>query len=84
SRTSYGELVASSAKVYKLLGLNNRRGHVRRDAFADLAVFSTGNKAEEKTAAEFKHLARVIVAGETVWENGKRTGGSPGVFLRRA
>ena len=33
---------------------------------------------------DWKKLVRVMVAGETVWENGKRTGGSPGIFLRRS
>jgi hypothetical protein len=27
-------------------------------------------------------VKRVLVAGDTVWENGKRTGNNPGVFLR--
>jgi hypothetical protein len=34
-------------------------------------------------ALDWKKLNRIMVAGETVWENGKRTGCNCGIQLRR-
>jgi hypothetical protein len=80
---SYHDLAERNAKVYQLLNLDARRGRVGRDSAADLAVFSLAGKANAKAAVSWPGLARVTVAGETVWENGKRIGQAPGVFLRR-
>jgi len=80
---SYRELSEQTAKRYRLFSLPGGRGRVGRDACADLAMFKLGSKVNETDAVDWKRLARVIVAGETVWENGKRGGGSPGIFLRR-
>ena len=45
--------------------------------------FSMPTAANDQSAPSSGiRLKRVLVAGETVWENGKRTGSNPGVFLR--
>jgi hypothetical protein len=80
---SYQDLSQHAAKICQLLNLNPKRGRVGRDAAADLAVFTVRGKADAKSAANWHDLERVVVAGETVWENGKRIGGTPGIFLRR-
>jgi hypothetical protein len=81
---SYRERSEQTAKLCALLNLPGRRGNVGRDAAADLAVFKLGEKIDEASAADWNRLARVIVAGETVWEDGKRTEFTPGIFLRRS
>lgn len=81
---SYRERTEQAATLYKLLNLHPARGRVGRDAFADLAIFKPGENFNEKDPVDWNRLTRVIVAGETVWENGKRTGISPGTFLRRS
>ena len=48
-----------------------------------LAVLQRRSNQKAGEAIDWKKLARVMVAGETVWENGKRAGGTPGIFLRR-
>ncbi len=75
--------VATWAHVFKLLNLNAKRGRVGRDGAADLAVFDLRGKADPQAVVDWSRLGRVIVAGETVWEDGKRVGGTPGIFLRR-
>ena len=80
---SYQDQLQHSAKVFKLLNLQGKRGRVGRDAAADLAVFDLHGKADAKAAVDWNQLVRVVVAGETVWENGKSTRGTPGIFLRR-
>lgn len=60
-----------------------RRGRINRDYFADLLLFSDDSHQKAGEAIDWKKLARVMVAGETVWENGTRVGSTPGVFLRR-
>jgi hypothetical protein len=81
--TTYRQQLEHSARLFKLLNLQEKRGRVGRFASADLAMFKLGGTAEPKSPVDWNQLARVIVAGETVWENGKRVGGSPGIFLRR-
>ncbi|HEX3600243.1 MAG TPA: M14 family zinc carboxypeptidase [Lacipirellulaceae bacterium] len=81
---SYRDRSEQTAKLYALLNLPSRRGNVGRDGSADLAVFKLGEKIDESSPADWKRLARVIVAGETVWENGKRPDLAPGIFLRRS
>jgi hypothetical protein len=61
----------------------SRRGRVNRDYFADLLFFNDASNHKADQAMDWKKLARVMVAGETVWENGSRVGGTPGTFLRR-
>ncbi len=60
-----------------------RRGRINRDYYADLLFFNDVSNPKAGEAVDWKKLARVMVAGETVWENGTRVGGTPGVFLRR-
>ncbi len=80
---SYLDQSQHSAKIFKLLNLHGSRGRVGRGVCADLAMFHVGGKANAKAVVDWSRLARVMVAGETVWENGKRAGAKPGIFLRR-
>jgi hypothetical protein len=81
---SYRNLSEHTARLYKLFNLPGDRGGIGRAARADLAMFKLGGKVKETDAVDWKQLARTIVAGETVWENGQRAGGSPGIFLHRS
>jgi Zinc carboxypeptidase len=80
---SYQDAAKQAWSIATALKQQSRRGRINREYVADLLFF---NDASDQSASEpivWKRLARVMVAGETVWENGKRTGGLPGVFLRR-
>ncbi len=79
---SYRELANHAAMLFLLLGLVSR-GAVGRDSCADLAIFKAAQDADAESALDWRGLERVLVAGETIWQNGKRTGGSPGILLRR-
>jgi hypothetical protein len=81
---SYRERSEQTAKLCALLNLPGRRGNVGRDVCADLAIFKLSGKVDETKAADWKQLKRVIVAGETVWEDGQRGNATPGIFLRRS
>ena len=63
------------------------RGLVREGAFADLVLFDAGRVSDRATFEEPKQpaagIARVIVNGETVWQDGGSTGARPGRALRR-
>ncbi len=65
------------------LNLQSRLGRVNRGYFADLLFFADVPDHDGNQAVDWKKLSRVMVSGETVWENGKRTDGSPGIFLQR-
>jgi hypothetical protein len=80
---SYAELAAETWKLCERLGLSADRGHLGRDSFADLIFFAVDDAADAARRPEWKRLQRVMVSGESVWENGKRTGSTPGVLLRR-
>jgi hypothetical protein len=54
-----------------------------RGCYADLQIFELGPDLRSLPAPDGRRLQRVVVAGETVWENGRRVGGTPGVKLRR-
>ena len=76
SRT-FAELAEETWREYKRLGLGANRGKIRREYFADLAVYDAGTGDDAPGA-----VRRVVVAGETVWADGKRTGKNAGTFLR--
>lgn len=71
------EIAAECWREYKRLGLGTTRGKLRRDYCGDLAIY--GAPAADGSTGP---LQRVVVAGETVWTDGKRTGASAGAFLR--
>ena len=75
------EIAKETWRAHQLFGLDNRRRRIGRDFVADLHVVDTAVavETEPNTGSQVK---RVLVAGETVWENGKRTGNNPGIFLR--
>jgi hypothetical protein len=62
----------------------SRRGRISRDYFADLLLFDGVATASSTQPIDGTKLSRVLVAGETVWQNGKLTGTTPGMQLRRA
>jgi hypothetical protein len=80
---SYDEAARQVWRIANALKQHARRGRVNRDYFADLLFFSDVSNQKAGDAIDWNKLARVMVAGETVWENGTRVGGTPGVFLRR-
>lgn len=73
---SFAEIAAESWREAQRLGLGAGRGKIRRDYFADVAFFDANGGNDVPTAR------RVVVAGETVWIDGKRTGKNAGTFLR--
>jgi hypothetical protein len=81
---SYRAAATQSWSVATSLKQQSRRGRINRDYFADLLFFDDVPAQDSSKPIDWKKLARVMVAGETVWENGKRTGGSPGISLSRS
>jgi hypothetical protein len=79
---SYTAVARDTWKLCERLGLSAHRGHIDLGSCADLQFFSAA-AADTSRPPDWKRLRRVMVSGETVWENGKRTGGTPGVLLRR-
>jgi hypothetical protein len=80
---SYQDAAKQAWSISNILKQQSRRGRVNRDHIAELLFFTDASNPKADDAIDWKKLARVMVAGETVWENGKRVGGSPGVSLRR-
>jgi hypothetical protein len=81
--TSYQDAAQQVWSVANTLKQQVRRGRINRDYFADLLFFSDEPKQKAGDVIDWKKLDRVMVAGATVWENGKCTGSTPGIFLRR-
>jgi N-acyl-D-aspartate/D-glutamate deacylase len=75
------DLARQSRETFDVLGLNTQRGRIRRDFFADLQLIDENSQSDRPPYVPYC-VRRLLVAGETVWENGKRTGSNPGVFLR--
>jgi hypothetical protein len=65
------------------LQLHPRRGQINRDCLADLIFLTVPQPIDAAGEIDWKQLHRVMVAGETVWEHGKRMGCDCGVQLRR-
>jgi hypothetical protein len=80
---TYRELAQLCESAQKTLGLGASRGRIARGGYADLQIFELGPDLRSLPAPDGRRLQRVVVAGETVWENGRRVGGTPGVKLRR-
>jgi Zinc carboxypeptidase len=83
STNSYRTLAQEAHGVHKLLGLGASRGWIGHGCFADLQLFELGGDLHSLPALDWRSLKRLIVAGESVWENGRRIGGMPGVLMRR-
>jgi hypothetical protein len=81
SRNNLDDLARQNRVTHELLGLNTKRGRIARDCVADLQLVDVNAKGELPPYLSFG-VKRVLVAGKTVWENGKRTGRNPGIFLR--
>jgi hypothetical protein len=84
SPQSYTQFTAEAAERYNLLGLDRSRGAIRRDKLADLLFFDLGDSIDASSAVDWRRLKRVVVAGDTVWLDGKRTAGNPGTLVKRA
>ena len=80
--STYQDAARQALNISTALKLS-RRGRVTRDYLADLLFFPTDAGPKASDRIEWKNLKRVMVAGETVWENGARVGGTPGVMLHR-
>jgi hypothetical protein len=81
---AYRDLLRDIHDVHRLLKLQCTRGRIERGSFADLQFFQLDAKPNAGQAVNWQRLSRVIVSGETVWENGRRLEASPGVQLRRS
>jgi hypothetical protein len=82
--TSHQDAAKQAWNIASALNLQARRGRISRDYFADLLFFDGPAHQIASKPIDWRNLARVMVAGEIVWENGRRLGGSPGVLLRRS
>ncbi len=78
---TYGDVAKQSWNTATALKLQSQRGRINRDYLADLLFFAAP-QPEATNAVDWNKLERVMVAGETVWEHGKRTGQNCGVQLR--
>lgn len=76
---TYLEIAQQSWREHRRLGFGANRGIIRREYFADLAVYEEGASDDTPRAVRC-----VVVAGETVWANGQRTGQNAGTLLRRS
>jgi hypothetical protein len=81
---AYRDLVQYIHNVNKLLKLPRTCGRIERGSFADLQFFQLDAKPNADQAVDWQRLSRVIVAGEAVWESGRRLKASPGVHVRRS
>lgn len=79
---NYRQQAHDTWKTHELLGLSTNRGRIGRDYFADLQLLHFPPAIDQPAPRDRNSLKYVLVAGETVWDNGKRTGKNPGVFLR--
>lgn len=81
--TNYQDAAKQSWATANALKLQSRRGQINRDSVADLLFLTAQQPIKASGAIDWNQLNRVMVAGETVWEHGKRTGCNCGVQLRR-
>jgi hypothetical protein len=79
---SFRDAATQSWATANALTLQSRRGQINRDYVADLLFVRAAQPVEPAGAIDWKQLHRVMVAGETVWEHGKRTGCDCGIQLR--
>ncbi|HEY3392480.1 MAG TPA: M14 family zinc carboxypeptidase [Lacipirellulaceae bacterium] len=79
----YRELAQQIDGIHKILGLGATRGRIGRGWYADFQLFEVDAELPSLPAPDWGRLKRLVVAGETVWENGKRVGSSPGGFFVR-
>jgi hypothetical protein len=68
---------------YEMFMLAGSRGTIARGRIADFVMFEMGERSSDVPLADPGHLKRVLVAGDTVWENGRRTSATPGALLTR-
>jgi hypothetical protein len=81
SGKNFVDLARQNHATYEAFRLSGKRGRIGRDCVADLQLIRENATNNYPPHLPYK-VARLLVAGETVWENGKRTGSNPGVLLR--
>jgi hypothetical protein len=81
ARNNLSDIAQQSRRKYELFGLDSRRGRCGRDYVADLQLVDENAKSDLLPSLQYR-VKRVLVAGETVWDNARWTGRNPGVFLR--
>jgi hypothetical protein len=80
---SYHDATREASSAASALNQQSRRGRAGREYFADLLIFDGAVVGDSTQPIDWKKLSRVMVSGEVVWENGKRSGRAPGTLLRR-
>jgi hypothetical protein len=80
---TYRDLAQQISHRCKALGLDGARGKIARGSFADIQIFALREGLNELAPVDWQRLTRVVVAGENVWDNGRRTAATPGVFIKR-
>jgi hypothetical protein len=80
---SYQDAAKRAWSLANALKQQVRRGRINREYVADLLFFDDVPSADLTQPIDWKKLNRVMVAGETVWNAGQRTGPDCGVQLRR-
>jgi hypothetical protein len=80
---SYQDGASQAWGFANALKQQSQRGRICRAFIADLLFFDDVPAAKSIEPIDWQKLNRVMVAGEAVWENGKRAAGNPGVMLSR-
>jgi hypothetical protein len=81
---SYQEAAQQSWNTANALKQHARRGRINREFAADLLFFDEPPTVKATQLIDWKKMRRVMVAGETVWADGKPTGVHCGIQLRRS
>ncbi len=71
--SSHQDAAKQAWSIANALKQQSRRGRINREYFADLLFFNEVSNQKAGESIDWKKLARVMVAGETVWENGTRS-----------
>jgi hypothetical protein len=82
--SSYSDAAQHAWNIANALMQQSRRGRINREYTADLLFFDNAPTSDSTRPIDWTKLNRVMVAGETVWHNGKPTGTTPGIHLRRS
>ena len=80
---SYQDAAKLAWDIAHALQQQSRRGRINREYVADLLFFDDVPTADATRPIDWKKLKRVMLAGETVWNAGRRTGPDCGIQLRR-
>jgi hypothetical protein len=81
--TTFQNAAAQAWNTASALKFHARRGRINREYFADLLFFHAVPLGDAAQPIEWKNLRRVMVAGETVWLDGRPAGPNCGIQLVR-